>query len=185
LTISLISNTTVKVALNNDDMKKYNIEFAQINQSSYASRQFLIKLLDEICDSNNIDLTHEKLYIEAFKRDDGCLLYISIGGEKFKSKEKLFCEMIYEFDDLSPMISVSTRLWDMYSHLIRSSELYCSERNYRLIVKAFSKADKKLSNALNEYGVLSGTGEIIAAATREHYSPVIAKNAIEILASIR
>lgn len=184
MTISLISNTTVKVAMSNDDMKKYNIEFAQINRNNYTSRQFLIKLLDEICDSSDIDLTHEKLYIEAFKREEGCLLYISIGGEKFKPKERLFNEMIYEFDDLSSIIMACTRIWTMYSHLIKNSELYCSDENYRLIVKSFSKADRKLSNALNEYGVLSGTGEIIAEATREHYSPVIQKSAVETLASI-
>lgn len=185
MTISVISSSTVKVLMTQEDMQSYNIEFDNLDKSNTPTRLFLTRLIGEIRHTNDIDLSHEKLYIEAFPQSGGgCLIYISIGGEKFKQRTRVCEELVYEFFELYDLIGACTRLWNEHSHLCRSSELYCSDKSYRLILKAFSKSEDKLCRTINEYGSFLGASEISAAATREHFSPVIEKNAVEVLASI-
>ncbi len=185
MTITLISNSTVKVALTEKDMQNYNMDFERLDRESTATKLFLLKIINEIRNSNDIELSKEKLYVEAFRQGSGgCLIYISIGSDKFRPREKPFRELIYEFCNLTELIRISSLLWKNYNHLFRTSELYCSEKSYRLIVKALSKTEDKLCSILGEYGNRIDSDEIILAATREHCSTLIEKNAVETLASI-
>lgn len=182
MTSTLISNSTIKIFLTNEDMKDYNIKFDDLDKESHETKLFLFRLIDEVKENNDIDLSGEKLYIEAFEQANGCcLIYISIRGEKFKKKEKLSTDLIYEFRTLSDAISASSALWNNQCHLFRESEFLCSENNYRLIIKAYSRAEKRLCNCLCEYGCEIGDDEISASVTREHYTMLIDKNAVEML----
>lgn len=182
MTSTLISNSTIKIFLNNEDMKNHNIKFDDLNKEKYETKLFILNLINEIKKNNNIDLTNEKLYIEAFEQSNGsCLIYISIKGEKFKQKNKLSTEIVYEFKNLSDVALASKILWEHQNHLFRESDFLCSSENYRLIIKAYSKAEKRICNCLCEYGKEIGSDEITASVTREHFTMIIEKNAIELL----
>lgn len=179
---TLISNSTIKIFLSSEDMEFYNIKFDDLDKEKRETRIFILNLIDEIKNINNIDLSNEKLYIEAFEQNSGsCLLYISIKGEKFKKKDNISSEMIYEFETLSDVIVGSKVLWKNLNHLFRESDFLCSNENYRLIIKSYSKVREKIRNCLREFGKEIGTDDISASVTREHYTMIIEKNAVELL----
>ena len=179
---TLISNSTIKIFLSNDDMTFYNIKFDDLDKEKYETKVFILKLINEIKSINNIDLSNEKLYIEAFEQNNGsCILYISIKGEKFKKKDAISSEIVYEFKSLSDVIIVSRILWKKLNHLCRESDFLCSDENYRLIIKAYGKVEEKIQNCMCEYGKKIGNDDISASVTREHYTMIIEKNAVELL----
>ena len=91
---TLISNSTIKIFLSNEEMVRYNIKFDDLNKEKYETKIFILNLINEIKKINNIDLSNEKLYIEAFEQSNGsCLIYISIKGDKFKRKDKISTEI--------------------------------------------------------------------------------------------
>lgn len=179
---TLISNSTIKIFLSNEEMVRYNIKFDDLNKEKYETKIFILNLINEIKKINNIDLSNEKLYIEAFEQSNGsCLIYISIKGDKFKRKDKISTEIVYEFKNLSDVTNASKILWKHQNHLFRESDFLCSNESYRLIIKAYSRAEKRICNCLCEYGQEIGSDEITASVTREHYTMMIEKNAIELL----
>lgn len=179
---TLISNSTIKIFLSSEEMRFYNIKFDDLDKEKYETRRFILNLINEIKSLNNVDLSNEKLYIEAFEQNNGsCLLYISIKGEKFKKKDNISSEIVYEFETLSDVIIASKILWKNMNHLFRESDFLCSNQNYRLIIKSYSKVKEKIRNCLCEYGKEIGTDDITASVTREHYTMVIQENAIELL----
>lgn len=182
---TLISNSTIKIFLSSEDMAYHNIKFDDLNKEKYETKLFILSLIDEIKNTNNIDLNNEKLYIEAFGQNDGsCLVYISIKGNKFKKKDKISTEIVFEFDMLSNAISASKIIWKNHSHLFRESDFLCSDRNYRIILKVYNKAENKICNCLCEYGKEIGCSDIVSAVTREHYTMIIEKNAVELLSTL-
>ncbi len=179
---TLISNSTIKIFLSNEDMKIHNIKFDDLDKEKYETKLFILNLINEIKKINNIDLSNEKLYIEAFEQSNGnCLLYISIKGEKFKKKDSISSEIVYEFNTLYDAILASKIIWKNSNHLFRESDFLCSNENYRLIIKSYSKVKEKIQNCLCEFGREIGIDDISASVTREHYTMIIEKNAVEIL----
>lgn len=180
---TLISNSTIKIFLTSDEMTFYNIKFDDLDKEKRETKIFILNIIDEIKVINNIDLSNEKLYIEAFEQSNGsCLLYISIKGEKFKKKDNISSEIVYEFKTLSDVALASKILWENLNHLFRESDFLCSDKNYRLIIKSYSKVKEKIRNCLCEYGKEIGIDDISASVTREHYTMIIEKNAVELLA---
>ena len=183
---TLISNSTIKIFLSSEDMAYHNIKFDDFNKEKYETRIFILNLINEIKKRNDIDLSNEKLYIEAFEQSNGsCLIYISIKGDKFKRKDKISTEIVYEFKNLSDAILASKILWEHQNHLFRESDFLCSNENYRMIIKAYSKTEKRICNCLCEYGQQIGSDEISASVTREHFTMMIEKNAIELLSTLK
>ncbi|MBQ8727125.1 MAG: adaptor protein MecA [Oscillospiraceae bacterium] len=182
---TLISNSTIKIFLSSEEMTLYKIKFDDLDKEKYETKVFILNLIEKIKNINNIDLSNEKLYIEAFEQNNGsCLLYISIKGEKFKKKDNISTEIVYEFKTLSDVTLASKTLWANLNHLFRESDFLCSNENYRLIIKSYSKVREKIRNCLCEYGKEIGTDDISISVTREHYTMIIEKNAIESLAVI-
>ena len=185
MNIEIISNNTVKITLSEVDMLDYDINYERLDKKNPETKRLLIELLEAVRDEKNIDLSSEKLYVEAFPQNDGgCLLYISILNDKLKPKMEIYTELVCEINDLNNLISLSSKIFKSYSHLIRGSELYFNENNYRLIINTFPKADSKLCIILSEYGCLIGKGEIISSSTKEHFDLLIDKDAIEKLSTL-
>ena len=185
MTIEVISTNTVKITLTEVDMLDYDINYERLDRKNPETKRLLIELLEAVREEKNIDLCSEKLYVEAFPQNDGgCLLYISILNDRLKPKIELYSELVCEIDDLDSVIALCSRVYQSYSHLIRSSELYFNGKKYRLIINTFPKVDNKINNLLNEYGNETGKGELLSASTREHFEPILEKEAIERLSAL-
>ncbi len=166
-------------------MLDYDINYERLDRKNPETKRLLIELLEAVRDEKNIDLSSEKLYVEAFPQNDGgCLLYISVLNDKLKPKIELYSEIVCEISDICELLPLCSKLYKSYSHLLRSSELFFNEKTYRLIINTFSKSDIKLSTFLSEYGNLIGKGEVISASTREHFINIIDKDAVEKLSSL-
>lgn len=183
MVIEIISSNTIKIILNENDMSLYDISFDKLDRSNPETKRLLIDLIDNIKDEKNIDLSSERLFVEAFPKDDGgCLLYLSILNSNVKvtpEKSSLYNTLICKIDSPEVLLSVTSKIYEMFNHILHNSELYYSDGTYQLILQIFKKADKKLKTILGEFCQISGNGEIEASAIREHYTCIFPINAIE------
>ncbi len=183
MVIEIISSNTIKIILNENDMSLYDISFDKLDRSNPETKRLLIDLIDNIKDEKNIDLSSERLFVEAFPKDDGgCLLYLSILNSNVKvtpEKSSLYNTLICKIESPEVLLAVTTKIYEMFNHILHNSELYYSDGTYQLILQIFKKADKKLKTILGEFCQISGNGEIEASAIREHYTCIFPINAIE------
>ncbi len=181
--IEIISSNTIKIILNENDMSLYDISFDKLDRSNPETKRLLIDLIDNIKDEKNIDLSSERLFVEAFPKDDGgCLLYLSILNSNVKvtpEKSSLYITLICKIDSPEVLLEVTSKIYEMFNHILHNSELYYSDGTYQLILQIFKKADKKLRTILGEFCQISGNSEIEASAIREHYTCIFPINAIE------
>ena len=83
--IDMLAGNTVKITLTPSDMTGYNISYEDISGKSRDTKLMLSKLIAAIREKNQIDLSGERLLVEAFpKNDGGCMLYISCLGSASK-----------------------------------------------------------------------------------------------------
>ena len=85
MTIEIISSNTIKVVLDQFDMSAYDISFEELDRSSPETKKLLIDLIENINEGKNVNLTDERIFVEAFPKDDGgCLLYLSMLSNTIK-----------------------------------------------------------------------------------------------------
>jgi len=183
LVIEIISANTIKVILNEEDMSNYDVSFEKLDRSSPETKKLLIDLIQNIQEEKHIDLSSERLFVEAFPKDDGgCLLYLSMLNSNMKvapDKNSLYNSMVCKINSPKDLIEISNHLFNMFNHILHNSELYYLDGIYLLILHAFKKADKKLKMFLNEYCEIIGVGDINSSGVREYYNCIFPINAIE------
>lgn len=183
MVIDVISSNTIKIVLDENDMLLYNVSFDKLDRSSPETKKLLIDLIKNIKDEKSIDLSAEKLFVEAFPKDDGgCLLYLSMLNNNIKAnteKINLYNSIICTIDSPEMLLTISSKLYCHFSHLLHNSELYYRDGNYLMILHTFKKSDKKLKIFLSEYCEILGTNEIDASLIREHYNCVFPIDAID------
>lgn len=183
MTIEIISSSTIKIILDEEDMLQYDISFEKLDRSNPKTKRMLVELIKSIKDETNIDLSSERLFVEAFpKEDGGCLLYLSMLSSSTKSnseKNSLYCSVICRLSNSDELIEVSAQIFNMFSHILHNSELFYCDNEYYLVLHTFKKADKKLINFLNEYCEITGSGEIECSFIREYSRCIFSVNAIE------
>lgn len=183
MVIEIISSNTIKIILNENDMSLYDISFDKLDRSNPETKRLLIDLIDSVRVEKNIDLSSERLFVEAFPKDDGgCLLYLSILNSNVKvtpEKSSLYNTLICKIDSPEVLLAVTSKVYEMFNHILHNSELYYCDGTYQLILHIFKRADKKLKTFLGEFCQVSSNGEIEASAIREHYTCIFPINAIE------
>lgn len=183
MTIEIISSNTIKITLDEIDMSSYDVSFEKLDRSSPETKRLLIDLIESIREEKNIDLSTERLFVEAFPKDDGgCLLYLSMLNANIKTtpeKSSLYNTLICKIESPDNLIEISIQLFNLFNHILHNSELYYNEGVYQLILHTFKRSDKKLKSFLSEYCEISGLGEIDSSSIREYYTCIFPINAIE------
>lgn len=181
--IEIISSNTIKVILDQFDMSAYDISFDELDRSSPETKKLLIDLIENINEEKNINLTDERIFVEAFPKDDGgCLLYLSMLGNNIKSttdKNSLYSSVVCLVKSHETLQALASQLFTQYSHITHNSELYYSDGDYHLILHTFKRADKKMRNFLDEYCEIVGTNETDCSYIREYSQCIFPVNAIE------
>lgn len=180
--IEIISSNTIKVELDELDMSAYDISFDKLDRSSPETRKLLVDLIDDINKEKDIDLTEERIFVEAFPKDDGgCLLYLSMLGNTITTAEKnsIYNSSICKITTPETLSKLASELYKLYNHITHNSELYYKDGNYFLILHTFKRADKKLKYFLNEYCEIIGRTEIDCSYIREYSQCIFSVNAIE------
>ncbi|MFA5658089.1 MAG: adaptor protein MecA [Oscillospiraceae bacterium] len=183
MTIEVISSSTIKIVMDEDDMSLYDVSFDKLDRSCPKTKRLLIDLIENIKEETNIDLSSERLFVEAFpKEDGGCLLYLSMLNSSLKApadKNNLYSSAVCRLSTTDELIELSAQLFNMYSHILHNSELYYGDEKYYLILHTFKKADKKLRTFLNEFCEITGSGEVDCSSVREYNRCISPLNAIE------
>ena len=181
--IEIISSNTIKVVLNKNDMSLYNVSFENLDRSSPETKRLLLDLIHNIKEEKDLDLSSEKLFVEAFpKEDGGCLLYLSTLNGSVKvtpEKSNLYNSIICEIKSPEILLNVSKKLYNLFIHILHNSELYYKDGTYQLILHTYKRADKKLKTVLSEFCEIVGSGEVDSSLIREHYMCVFPIDAIE------
>ena len=183
MTIEIISSNTIKVVLDQFDMSAYDISFEELDRSSPETKKLLIDLIENINEGKNVNLTDERIFVEAFPKDDGgCLLYLSMLSNTIKKATEntgLYSSVICKIATPEILSALCLKLFTLYSHITHNSELYYSNGDYHLILHTYKRADKKMRNFLNEYCEIVGTNEIDCSYIREYSQCIFPINAIE------
>lgn len=184
MTIEKISSSTVKIVLSGAELSGYNMDFGMLDSDNPETKSLLISLLTAIENKVDIDLSSDRLFIEAFAANDGgCLLYISVIDHEKKpvqsKKIPAVIKIITEFDSLNHAIKLCRQLKAGYCGMLLGSQLYYNGKDVRLLIEMPSRYEKKLSKILLEYGKIIGTGEFACSATKEYFECIETFNALE------
>ncbi len=140
-------------------------------------------LIKSIREEKNIDISSERLFVEAFPKDNGgCLLYISMLNNSIKSaseKSLLYNSLVCKIQAPDELLEIANQLYILFSHILHNSELYYLNGTYLLILHTYKKADKKLRSFISEYCEIIGAGEVDSSLIREYYNCIFPLNAIE------
>lgn len=190
--IDYLSETTLKLTLTAEDMNDYELDYAELSQSSFKSRRRLCGLLRELCNegalctSSSFFLDDKRFFVEVFPRvDGGCLLYVSVLPDKdgtqgvFSSELKATGFLICELEDsgLLKRLCVELERERERKRIDFSSVLYSDGKLWRLCLIPNSVCSRQLEATVSRFGRLI-KGELDVAFTVEHFKTVIAHDAV-------
>lgn len=183
MVIEVISSNTIKVILSQDDMSAYDVSFEKLDRSNPETKRLLLDLIESIKQEKDIDLSSERLFVEAFPKDDGgCLLYLSMLNSSVKitsDRPTVYNTLICAISSPQSLMKICSRICEHFNHIVHNSELYYENGTYQLILLIYRKTDRKLRTMLNEFCEISGSTELEASVIREHYSCIFPVDAIE------
>ncbi|MEG2428780.1 MAG: adaptor protein MecA [Oscillospiraceae bacterium] len=167
----------VKVILSNEDMKKLDIAYVDMDYDKPKTKTALIYVIEQVQAQIDIDFRTKKIYIEAYPyADGGCILYINFFENTAlkKSNPNLDIPVIYKFDNLNNISNLAKNL-SLYS----KNSIYEKNGQYYLLIYTYCETNKELSHILSEYGTFFGKGTICCALIKEHFNEIISneKNA--------
>jgi len=184
------SENKIVVDLTTQDMAELDITYEEMDYSNIETRRVIWTLLDKAGQElgRDIDPTG-RMMIEAIpKVSGGCIVHFTILCEEklalqVSSRQvvkKELAQFTYEFHSIDDLLDCARRFQGMRFPPV-SSALYENGGVYRLLLGAGARA--RLFRAFfSEYGQLCGEGACGAAATREHWRPIVTQGAIEQMA---
>lgn len=179
--IDKLSENALKIYLDNDDFKKYNIKSSDINVKTV--KKFLIEISNEISDILNLDAATAKFFVEVFSYKNSCHIFLSNMDNPRTSKiksEKIICQ----FEIYESLENFCRILNALYKNSLNESILYCGNESIRLILKLSSDFEN-ISYFASAYCNVIPYDEISKGITQEYYKKIISHNAVrEILLSV-
>lgn len=188
--IEPLDDKTVKVVLSKVDMDGFQLTYEEMDYKNPETKRVILKLIDEIRNQVDIDLSQGKLFIEAFPyADGGCILYVNVldltraadPRSPRKHRTSFDTPLIFVFDDLSSLAALSVRLNARYSHVILRNSLYLLDQKYYLMIYTYFKMDNEITHLLNEYGRFYGKGAVRSSIIKEHAKELLKSEATETL----
>ncbi len=196
LQIDVISSSTLKIRLTQEDLAYFDITFEKLDRSDESTKSLLTALMEEAKRQKDFEFEDGKLFVEAFEDNDGgCVIYISAiglpapaGKERTVSRTK-YRQRIEKKPAKLPAQKIfvleSTGFCQLYetaeklrrhSEQIVSSSLYYNEETgrYRLVLGCRGVLPESCAQG-------STAGDIIAGVTAEHDHCLLEENALEII----
>ena len=165
MTVDQLSEGTILVALEPDDMERYALDFSRGDTA--AARRGLTRLLCRVGEECGLDEKDSSFLIEALPAGDSALLIISVRPphkrKRWRIKRERRCDVI-RFDDIDALIALDP------SHLPFGYALYDSG-GWRMIPDR--PLSPRMSAMINEYGAV-GTLTAVELARIKEYGKLIA-----------
>ena len=179
--IEQLDEKTIRILLSAVDLEQMHLTYEEMDYSSAATKRAVSLILQRIRAQTDLPLDHRRLLIEAFPESSGgCILYLNLMDEPLRQERHGFdTPLVFGFDGLDPLVAVSGRLLNEFSHLIVKTELYLDESGYRLLLYTYCRMEKRIIQLLQEYGTYLGKGAVLCAFVKEHAKPLLTENAVE------
>ena len=177
MTIEQIDSNRILIALCDDDMKSFSLEFESMTLSDPHVKEMIQRLLKFASNETGISVKNKKMLIEAIPYINGCLFLITLSQKthkrkiyKIKNPRPTIIEFI-EIEDMLRCISIVYKKKIQYIH----SDLYKYGSRYFLIIKPVRGISHRLEAFLYEYGEKISGGNLTVSKLRE-YGKIIAKD---------
>ncbi|MDR1409295.1 MAG: adaptor protein MecA [Oscillospiraceae bacterium] len=187
--IEELSEERIVVELSAQDMAELEITFEELDYANIETRRVIWTLLDRAGRELRRDIDPSgRMMIEVIPRGTGgCVLHFTLIGQSKrivpqkkpprKSTPSTPC-LSFAFPSIDPVLDSARAYISFGSPLPEHSALYEKDGEYRLLVTPGGRP-RALCAFLQEYGELLPGGVMSAAATREYWREVVAKNALE------
>ena len=188
--IELIGKCTLKVSLTPLDLRVFNVSYNTIDENNISTRRLILHILDEAYRLKAIDLSNSRLYIEVFPcRSGGCMMYLSnSSGTEITNADDAgeLIEIMFFCRDIDELISCACELKERLGEHIKTSCLYCSDTEYRLMIGIKEPFEiTGTPNGARPSDTEKTEAAIRAAFTREHCCQLIGSEAVEALCELK
>lgn len=183
MTIEQIDNNRILIALCDEDMKSFSLEFESMTLSDPHVREMMQRLLKFASIETGISVKNKKMLIEAIPYVNGCLFLITLTQKTHKRKIykiKNVRPIIIEFMDVEDMLRCISIIYKSKVQYIHS-DLYKFSSQYFLIIRPNRSISRRLEAFLYEYGEKISGGNLTISKLREYGKVIAQNNAIEII----
>ena len=186
LNILLEETGRLKVTLNQEDLKRWDLTYDQLDYQNDKTRRVLWNLLKNAGSITGFEPNMGKLLIEVFPAPkEGCVIYFtqlddtrSDAPSRVRLKRPRMKPVVYCFDDSDAMLCAMEQLFS-YSAQIEESYVYELAGSYRLIALVDDLRGDWIHEVLSEFGQPSCTNRTAQAYIREHGRLLCGPHAVE------
>lgn len=181
MTIEQIDSSKVLIALCNQDMDDYQLEFSQLGFQNTHSKKILNRLIRIVCTKTGLSTENKKLLMEALPHQNGCLILVTF-MEKRTSREKYKLKrpkesVCFSFEKIEDFLNSTALLYreNIYFH---SSKAYLHKGLYYLVFDYYP-IPKKAKRILNEFGKKQKCTKLLLSTLKEAGKSLCDKNAVD------
>lgn len=182
MTIEQIDNSRILIALGEDDMKTFSLEFESMNLKNPHVKTIISRLLSFAQEETGISTKNKRMLIEAMQYDHGCLLMVTFsekGGKrkiyKIKNPHRF---SIYILDNATDLLNCATALKNLCPQNIKS-DIYSVFDKYALVIFQTGRTKKSVRHTISEYASPISGSSAMLAKIREYGKALALGNAIE------
>lgn len=181
MTIEQINSSKVLIALCNQDMKDYRLEFDSMGFENTHSRKILSRLIKVICTKTGLSTENKKLLMEALPFENGCLILVTFMEMKPKSTKyrikrprEALCFTFDKTQDFLDCIALLYRENIYFPH----SRAFLFNGLYYLIFDYYP-VPKRAKRILSEFGKRRKCTKLLLSSLKEAGKALCEKNAVE------
>lgn len=169
-------NGCMTILLSDIELSGMGIRFEEMDSRQPATREALHILLAAARRQAGLPPEH-RLRVEALPIEAGCLLLVTpLPRRRSLRMRRPVKPQVYAVDCVDHLLSLAAAIGAMPPLL--SSSLYRWQKGWRLVVYP-ARISPRLDSLLAEYGRLVGEGDLAAAATEEHGTPIVRGDALD------
>lgn len=185
--IEKISNSTVKISLDKQDLERLDISYETIDSSNIKTKDALLNILEQIRSESDMHSFGSKIFVEIFPLSCGLTIYFTEMSEEYRIKPtdtNFMSPYAFSFPTLKALINGCSCLFSQYSHRIFQSCLFRIENTYHLLIYPLDPKDDTSIKLLSEFGFFNGKGERFHSYLSEHAVSMLSKNAVDKIAAL-
>lgn len=181
MTIEQIDSSKVLIALCNQDMKDYELEFDSMGFENTHSKKVLNRFITMVCNKTGLSTNNKKLLMEALPHQNGCLILVTFMEKRIprtkyrikKPKENTcFC-----FENTDDFLKAILLIYNENIY-VRSSRAYLFKKEYYLVFDYYP-IPQIAKRILNEYGKRKKCTRAFLSALKEAGKTICDKNAVD------
>lgn len=184
MTMNKIDETRLIIALADEDMQAFDLQFDQFLWSDSKSRHVIKELLLKAKEETGFSVNNRRLMIEALPRDSGCLIMFTILSDADQKHRKIYKikikdqTLIYKFPDSESLLCAIERVAARKNKIKDSCVLEYNDAYY-MVLRAGDGLSLSESAILSEYAKLTGRSKFAFAKIEEHGNIICQNKAIE------